>query len=88
MACDVNHEAALRFSLTRRSGRFSLYRRGIRLFASEILSLIKDIVKVLAFSVLAFSYFSKQVDRGGRIVKIRKESVGRILLQLVHGVLA
>jgi hypothetical protein len=58
------------------------YRHGLNLFASEILSLVKDNMEVLAFS-----YFSQQSDHGRRIAKIGKENVGRILPQLVDGVL-
>ena len=69
------------FSLTQRSRRFSLL--GFNCFASEIPSLLKDNMEVLWH----LSYFGQQSDYSRRIAKIGKENVGRILPQLVYGVL-
>lgn len=74
---------ALRFSLTQTVAQILVYWHTVNLFTSEILSLLKVNKKVLAFS-----HFSQQSNHAHRIAEIGKKSVGRVLLQLVHGVLA
>ena len=82
MACDVNHDASPSIQFNTTPGQTLAHRHGLDLFASKILSLLKDNKKAPAFS-----YISQQSDHGRRIAKIGKESVGRMLPQLADSVL-